>query len=363
MKTDAPPPGGHVEHILVADDEILVKEMFHACIRKAGYRCTAVNQAAEAMEILRREPVDVVITDTRLMDLSGLELTRRIRAAYDTDVIIMTRQVKNFSYDKIIELGARDFINKPVRLTELMARLKRVLGERALRRQLDRAFTALERAYIDTVNRLSMAAEYKDEEPYDHIIRMGKYSAMLAEKAGVSRELVKIIRYASPMHDVGKIGIPDRILLKQGKLTGPEFEVMKTHTLIGARLLGNSDSHILEMASVIAASHHERWDGGGYPAGLEGESIPLPARIAAITDTFDALTSRRPYRSPYPLDAAMDILRKEREGHFDPTLTDLFLGSMDDITRIREMAAGRTAPDLFFDISREPVMTPETGTI
>lgn len=202
-------------------------------------------------------------------------------------------------------------------------------------RLLNIAHQQLHEAYLDTICRLSMAAEYKDEDTGEHIFRISRYSGLLAEKLGLGSEEVEDIRYASPMHDVGKIGIPERILLKPGKLTHDEFEVMKTHTFIGARILANSRAKILNLAHQIAISHHEKWDGTGYPQGLSGENIPLSGRIVGLADVFDALTSKRPYKDPYPIEVALDIIRKGREHHFDPNLTDIFFANLDAIVKIR----------------------------
>ena len=216
-------------------------------------------------------------------------------------------------------------------------------------RLLNTAHQQLHEAYLDTICRLSMAAEYKDEDTGEHIFRISRYSGLLAEKLGLDSEEVENIRYASPMHDVGKIGIPERILLKPGKLTRDEFEVMKTHTTIGARILANSKAKILNLAHQIAISHHEKWNGTGYPQELAGENIPLSGRIVGLADAFDALTSRRPYKDPYPIEVALDIIRKGREHHFDPNLVDVFLANMDTIIKIRtEIFAGETVSEFVF---------------
>ena len=194
----------------------------------------------------------------------------------------------------------------------------------------------LQESYLDTIHRLALAAEYKDEDTGDHIVRMSRYCAFIANKYGLSPMEVHHILYASPMHDIGKIGVPDDILMKPGKLTDEEFEIMKTHTTIGAKILAHSKSEILKVAEQIALYHHEKWNGTGYPHGLSGDTIPLTARIVAVADAFDALTSKRPYKDPYPFEVACDIIKKERGQHFDPTVVDVFLRNIDEIVKIKQ---------------------------
>ena len=194
----------------------------------------------------------------------------------------------------------------------------------------------LRESFLDTIHRLVLAAEYKDEDTGDHIKRMSQYCALIAEKLGLSDEEVQNILYAAPMHDVGKIGIPDSILIKPGKLTDEEFEIMKTHTSIGAKILANSKAEILKIAEQIAIYHHEKWNGTGYPQGLSDDNIPLVGRIVGLADAFDALTSKRPYKDPYPVHVAFDIIKKERGEHFDPDIVDVFLENIDEILKIKE---------------------------
>ena len=201
---------------------------------------------------------------------------------------------------------------------------------------LNKTVLELKEAYLDTIHRLALAAEYKDEDTGEHIIRMSRYCALIAEKLGLPAEEVKNILYASPMHDIGKIGIPDTILMKTGKLTEEEFEIMKTHTIIGANLLAHSRAEILQVAEQIAISHHEKWNGTGYPKGLSDDQIPLVGRIAGLADVFDALTSRRPYKEPYPIEEACEIIKKERGKHFDPDVVDVFMENIDEILKIKE---------------------------
>ena len=205
----------------------------------------------------------------------------------------------------------------------------------------------LQDSYRDTIFRLVLASEYKDKETGNHITRMSRFSTLLAQILRLSVQEIESISYAAPMHDVGKIGIPDNIILKKGMLTENEFTIIKTHTTIGAVILGNSKPNVLKIAQTIALSHHERWNGTGYPAGLTREKIPLVARIVALSDTFDALTSKRPYKSPYPVDVACQIIKKEREHHFDPDIVDAFINHIDDFAKIKqEIDNADTSPEI-----------------
>ncbi len=188
---------------------------------------------------------------------------------------------------------------------------------------------------MDTIQRLALAAQQKNVDTGNHIVRMSRYSAFFAEKLGLPPDEVRNIRHAALMHDVGKIETPDYILLKSGKLTDQEFELMKMHTTIGAKILGTSKAKILQIAQQIALCHHEKWNGKGYPRGLSGENIPMVGRIVALADTFDALTSKRPYKEPYPLELALEIIKKERGEHFDPDVVDIFLENIDEILKVK----------------------------
>ncbi|MCD4653577.1 HD domain-containing protein [bacterium] len=190
-------------------------------------------------------------------------------------------------------------------------------------------------AFLDTIFRLVMAAEYKDEDTGDHIIRMSRYSVLIAEKYGMTGDDLTNILYAAPMHDIGKIGIPDRILLKNGTLTDDEMSIMKTHTTIGAKLLDHSHSITLKIAQEIALTHHEKWDGSGYPKGLAREMIPVSGRIVAIADVFDALTSKRPYKEPFSIEKSLGIITSNRGRHFDPDLVDILTENIDEILEIK----------------------------
>jgi len=242
---------------------------------------------------------------------------------------------------------------------ERRLRLERNRTKKALKRAVNALKTAnmeLREAYLDTIHRLVLAAEFKDEDTGDHIIRISRYSVLIAKKLGLPEERIENIRYASPMHDIGKIGIPDSILLKKGRLTEQEFEIMKNHTKIGARILAGAKAPVLRLAQEIALTHHEKWDGTGYPAGLYKEKIPISGRIVGLADAFDALTSRRPYKNPYPMDIALKIIRKDRGTHFDPTVVDAFLDCIDEVKAIKKIFSGpRDTPTEAFEWSERDI--------
>jgi putative two-component system response regulator len=200
--------------------------------------------------------------------------------------------------------------------------------------ELRQALEDVEAAHLDTITRLVLAAEYKDEDTATHIRRMSHYAALLARRAALPESEVAAMLLTSSMHDVGKIGIPDAILLKPGKFDRDEFDIMKQHTILGAKMLNGSPSKLLRAGEVIALSHHEKWDGSGYPHGLAGEEIPLWGRICAVADVFDALTSARPYKQPFSIEKARSVLLEGRGRHFDPKLVDLFLEDFDEVLAI-----------------------------
>lgn len=237
--------------------------------------------------------------------------------------------------DKLSLLRKRSAENRKA-LTITNEQLEKYASDlRTIVESLNKTNRDLQNAYQDTIHRLVLASEYKDNETGNHIHRMSRYCAKVAEKLNFSKEEVEHIRFATPMHDVGKIGIPDRIILKNGRLTKKEFEIVKKHTIIGAEILQNSKARILKLARDIALYHHEKWDGTGYPEGLKGEAIPVHARIVALCDIFDALTSKRPYKSSYPVDVSCEIIKKGKGTHFDPALTDIFLSSIDELVSIK----------------------------
>jgi len=321
--------------ILIVDDEPMIRDLLENTMERTNYSCSFAENGEKALEMISGQHFDIVVTDIDMPIMDGIELAKIIKSKFTADVIVMTGQIHSYQYDEIINLGASDFVEKPFSPREMVLRINRVTRERNLKKEATRAHEALKESYIDSIHRLVMASEYKDEDTGDHIVRIGEYCLLMAKKLNLSKEFKETINYSAPMHDIGKIGIADKILLKPGKLTADEFEIIKTHTQIGARLLSNSKSKILQMAQEIAATHHEKFNGLGYPNQLKGIDIPISGRITAIADTFDALSSKRPYKNPYPPDVTYDIMKKERGKHFDPDILDIFISNFDQFIAIR----------------------------
>ncbi len=307
-------------------------------------RIMLVSTLGKAYDFLDTNSPDLVILDWFLPDGEGIEFLTRDNHPKRFPIVVMTSQGNERLAVEAMKAGALDYI---VKSADTMNHMPHIV-ERSLREwrlmdkydqannDLKEAYNELQVAYLDTINRLVLAAEYKDEDTADHITRMSRYSALLADKIGLEDTHIYFIRYASPMHDIGKIGIPDRILFKKGKLSREEFEVMKKHTVIGAKILEKPNAKVLKYAHEIAISHHEKWNGKGYPQGLSGNDIPVSGRIVGLVDVFDALTSMRPYKDPYPVDVALDILKKERGEHFDPEIIDAFFENLDGILTIKK---------------------------
>ncbi len=323
-------------NILIVDDEIMIRDLLEAALERTSYQCQFAENGEHALQIFQKQPFDILLTDIDMPKMDGIELSKTVLSNYNTDIIVMTGQIRSYQYDGIVNIGVSDFVEKPFSPNEMILRINRVVRERNLKHIAQKAHLDLQESYIDSIHRLVMAAEYKDEDTGDHIIRIGSYCTLIAEKLGLSDEFIETIHYASPMHDIGKMGIPDSILLKPGKLTNVEFETIKTHTQIGARLLSRSKSNILQLGQEIALNHHEKFNGKGYPNRIKGSDIPISGRIVAIADTFDALTSKRPYKDPYPAEVTREILIKERGEQFDPEILDIFIANFDTFLNIRK---------------------------
>ena len=295
---------------------------------------------------LAHEP-DLLIVDYMMPKLSGVELTARFRARYpDVPILMVTANHESELRHQALQQGVTDFLNKPLDNTEFLARAKNMLALRQSHKNLaDRAswladevrkataqIVAQEREMIFT---LAKAAEYRDPETGAHILRMAHYSKHIACVLGLSLEQQELLLEAAPMHDIGKVGIADMILLKPGKLTEEEFSIMKQHAVIGAQILDTSSSPLLKVAAVIAHTHHEKFDGSGYPRGLAGEEIPLFGRIVAVADVFDALTSERPYKKAWSIEKATELIRDGAGKHFDPAGVEAFFTDFDNVLAIK----------------------------
>ncbi len=300
------------------------------------------------MARLQDQEAHLLTLDITVPDRSGLEVLSQIKQRWpDTEVLVLTALEETATAVEAMTLGAYGYLLKPIESGELVLQAKKALERRdllverrqytaTLEAQIRQQMQAIRHAHEETILRLLSASRYRDEETGAHIKRTGLYCELFAEVLGWPAEQVQNIRLAAPMHDLGKIGIPDAILQKPGALTAEEFAVMKTHTAIGARMLEGSESAILQMAHEIAMAHHERWDGSGYPKGLAGMEIPESARILAIVDVYDALTHRRVYHEALPEDKAMEIMEEGRGRHFDPFLFSVFLSLLPEIRRIAQ---------------------------
>jgi len=303
---------------------------------------------SRALEFARHNRVDMVLTDYKLPEFDGIELVKQIRGlAHCVDVPIVVITVvddRRVRYDAL-EAGATDFLIKPLDEHETRARCanllelrrhKIVLSDQArvLQYQVDKSVTEIHERELETLSKLAKAGEFRDRTTGNHLVRMARYSGLIGQHLGLGAETVHVLEVAAPMHDIGKIGIPDSVLLKEGPLGAAEQEVMRTHPRIGYDILKGSPSKYLSMGAIIALGHHERFDGTGYPNGLHGEDIPIVARVVAVADVFDALVSERPYKHAWPIEEGIEFLRSQRTKHFDPKCVDAFLADRSKLEAI-----------------------------
>ena len=351
--------------ILIVDDQPKNIELLEAYLVPHGYEILNATNGEEALEklaitsneTLSNNQIDLILLDVMMPGMDGFEVTRRIRSNIMhrmLPIILVTALREQEDRVKGIEAGCDDFLSKPVDKMELLARVRSLLKVKAYndlmtnyRQELESevasrtvelkdALKRIKTATLDTIYRLSIASEYRDQDTGAHIKRVSCYSAAVARQMGLDEIIVETILYASAMHDLGKIGIPDLILMKPDKLDPLEWEIMKQHSVIGARILEESDAAFISLGEVIARFHHEKWDGSGYPEGLKGIEIPIAGRITAIADVFDALTSRRPYKEPFSVEKAFAIIREGRGSHFDPDVVDAFFAIQDNVLTIQE---------------------------
>ncbi|MEX2284938.1 MAG: HD domain-containing phosphohydrolase [Gemmatimonadota bacterium] len=326
--------------IIIVDDEPANVHMLERVIRRVGYaNVRSTTDPYRVLSMFREEPPDVILLDLHMPGLGGLEVMRQLREVAGPLaplVLVLTGDTTAEAKSAALTGGAKDFLFKPFDLSEVALRVHNLVDLRILHRQLHNhnllleqrvheRTSELEQARMEIIERLGMAAEYRDDETGHHTRRVGQSSAQLATALGLPPGEIELVARAAPLHDVGKIAVPDAILLKQGPLTPEEQLVMRSHTVIGGQLLAGSTSDLLKTARAVALTHHEHWDGGGYPNGLSGDQIPLAGRIVAITDVYDALMHDRPYRPRFAPDHVIDFLHQQRGKQFDPGVLDAFL--------------------------------------
>lgn len=358
--------------VLVVDDTELNLRMISQVLRKEGYQIRAVTSGREALAAIQEALPEVILLDITMPDIDGYEVCQRLKAdSYTADVPIIFISALDAIIDKVkaFKVGGADYIPKPIQVQELVARVRNQIDLRRLQQQLKaqndvledknsqlvseihkrqaveaeirklntnleakvRARTHdLERAQLEILERLSLAGERRDDDTGKHTLRVGYISSLITLTLGQSQTAVDLIRLAARLHDIGKIGIPDQVLLKPGKLTSEEYTLMKKHTTIGAEMLAGSTSPLIRLAEEIALTHHERWDGKGYPQGLAGRDIPLSGRIVAVADVFDALTHERPYKDAWSIERVVEELYAMRGSQFDPKVVNAFLKIVKD---------------------------------
>ncbi|MBU2881775.1 response regulator [Psychrosphaera sp. B3R10] len=318
------------QNVLVVDDEPTNLKVLNN-ILKDMYKLTFAKSGQEALRLIEKDKPDLILLDVMMPEMTGYEVCETLKQSSlykSIPVIFVTALNDAVDEAKGLNIGAVDYISKPVTPAVVKARVKTHLS------LVDAE--ELRRTRLQVIQRLGRASEYKDNETGMHVMRMSHYAKVVALAYGYSEEQADNLFNAAPMHDIGKIGIPDAIMLKPGKLTDEEFAEMKKHPEIGAEILGDSDSELIELAKVVSMTHHEKWDGTGYPNQLKGEEIPLEGRIVALADVFDALTSVRPYKDAWSIEKALDFITSQKYKHFDPQLVDLFISKIDDIIKIKE---------------------------
>jgi putative two-component system response regulator len=344
--------------VLTVDDSDLNLAVYRAVLSKLeDAKIVGYSSALAALEYAKAQVPDVVVVDYQMPELDGLQFIERFRrlpGCAESLIVMVTASDERALRHDALELGVNDFLTKPVDGIEFAARMRnllalarsrKALSDRAawLREEVARATAALLDREIETIVRLTRAAEFRDEATGMHVIRVGHTCAALARKIGFPEDECRKLLLAAPMHDIGKVATPDKILLKPGPLTPEEFEIMKQHTVAGYEILKDSTSAMLACAAEIALTHHERYDGSGYPRGLRGNAIPVSGRLCGLADVFDALTSVRPYKPAWPVEAACAEIDASRGKAFDPELITVFHNTLPEIVAIKERFSDRGA--------------------
>ncbi|MDH3342114.1 MAG: response regulator [Gammaproteobacteria bacterium] len=353
--------------ILVVDDELPNVKLLERMLSVKGFgHVLSTQDPRRVLDLVEVNDVDLILLDINMPHMDGYQVMAQLKSEATKElppILVLTAQHAQDFRQRALDSGARDYVTKPFDADELFSRVKnllevhqankymsqqnKILDERVHQRTeaLEQAHEQLHNSRLQVVRRLGRAAEYRDNETGLHIIRMSKMAALIAKQAGMSDEECDLLLNAAPMHDIGKIGIPDHILLKPGRFDPDEWEIMKTHAQIGADILAGDDSPLLNMASNIALTHHEKWDGSGYPNGLKGEDIPLVGRITALADVFDALTSVRLYKKAWSVEDAVALIKEESGKHFDPALVEYFLLILDSMVEIKDQYAEPDSED------------------
>ena len=343
--------------ILAIDDEPANLQVLEAMLMSQGYRVETALNGELGLEKADELSPDLILLDVMMPGLNGFEVAQRLKENDNTKripIVMITALNQVEDRVKALDAGADDFMTKPVNKVEVRARVRSLLKVKAYNdymvnyqkelekevnartEELQAAYTLLKDASFETIVRLSKAAEYKDDDTGAHVLRMSEYAAAVARTMGMTDGYADMLMRAAPMHDIGKIGIPDRVLLKPGKLDEEEWKIMRHHCYMGKMILSGSKSKIIQFAEDIAYTHHEKWDGSGYPRGLAGEDIPIHGRVVAIADVFDALTSKRPYKEPFSIEKSFSIIRESSGTHFDPNVVKAFFTAEKEILDIKE---------------------------
>lgn len=332
--------------ILMVDDEENNTLLLTRILNRGGYRHVhSTEDPREVIELFRSIKPDLVLTDLHMPHIDGLELIRQLNAEIPAGtflpIAMITADLSSEAEQKALSLGAKDFLNKPFKSTQILLRIRNLLHMRFLHLELQQQNEDLEErvkertkeldaARLDILSRLARAAEYRDHDTGRHTQRVGYLVEHLARKLGVPDHKAELLGRAAPLHDVGKIGVPDDILLKPGRLTKQEFEIMKQHVRVGVKLLTNGRSELIRLAELVALTHHERWNGSGYPRGLKGDEIPLAGQLVAVADVFDTLVHRRPYKEPWPIEQAVQEIKNQSGHWFNPVVVEAFLQVLKD---------------------------------